>query len=247
MKRNLDIVILSDIHLGSYGCHADELNEYLKSIDTKKLILNGDIIDGYVFNKNYFPPSHFSVIKQIIKMLKSGTEVYYIPGNHDDFMREFDEIQIMNLYKVDKLVLDIDGKKFWIFHGDVFDISMRGNLGKVLTNIGGNAYDFIIRVNRLINKILLKCNRKPYSLSKKIKDSVKTAVKYIGDFESISCEHAINQNYDCVINGHIHQPCIREFISGDKSVIYMNSGDWIENLTSLEYDGVEWVIYKHSI
>jgi UDP-2,3-diacylglucosamine pyrophosphatase LpxH len=195
--------------------------------------------------KNYFPSTHFSVIKQILKMLKNDTEVYYIPGNHDDFLREFEEIEIMNLHKLDKLILNVDGKKCWIFHGDVFDISMQGNLGKFLTKIGGNAYDFTIKVNRLINKFLLKLNRKPYSLSKKVKDSVKTALKYISDFENISCVHALKQNYDCVINGHIHQPCIKVYEKDGKSVLYMNSGDWIENLTSLEYNDVKWEIYKH--
>lgn len=245
MRRKLKLVVLSDIHLGSYGCHAKELNDYLKSIEPEILILNGDIIDGYIFNKNYFPLEHFEVIQNILSFLKRGTEVYYIPGNHDDFMREFDEFTMENLHKVDKVVMELDGKKYWFFHGDVFDMSMQGKLGKTMARLGGQAYDMIILVNRFMNKILVGLNQRPYSLSKKIKDSVKSAVRYVSDFEKMSCEHAIKQGYDVVVNGHIHQPKIMEYKSDKGQVTYMNSGDYVENLTSLEYNNGEWRIYHY--
>jgi len=244
-KREIEICVISDIHLGSYGCHAEELNNYIKSIKPKILILNGDIFDGYVFNRKYFPTSHFEFIRNILTLIKKGTEVYYITGNHDEFMRNFDEMSMLNLHKLDKLVLTIDGKNYWFFHGDVFDISMQGSIGKIVAKIGGQAYDLLIYLNKWINRFLKMIGKNPYSLSKKVKDSVKKAVVYVRNYEEMSCEHAIKQGYDYVVNGHIHQPSIRNFKNNEGSVIYMNSGDWIENLTSLEYQDGKWSIYKY--
>ena len=244
-KREVEICVISDIHLGSYGCHAEELNNYIKSIKPKILILNGDVFDGYVFNRKYFPKSHFEFIRNVLTLIKKGTEVYYITGNHDEFMRNFDEMSMLNLHKLDKLVLTIDDKNYWFFHGDVFDISMQGGIGKMLAKIGGQAYDLLIYINKWINKFLKVIGKSPYSLSKKVKDSVKKAVVYVRNYEEMSCEHAIKQGYDYVVNGHIHQPSIRNFKNNEGSVIYMNSGDWIENLTSLEYQDGKWSIYKY--
>jgi len=244
-KREIEICVISDIHLGSYGCHAEELNNYIKSIKPKILILNGDIFDGYVFNRKYFPTSHFEFIRNVLTLIKKGTEVYYITGNHDEFMRNFDEMSMLNLHKLDKLVLTIDGKNYWFFHGDVFDISMQGNIGKILAKVGGQAYDLLIYINKWINKFLKVIGKSPYSLSKKVKDSVKKAVVYVRNYEQMSCEHAIKQGYDFVVNGHIHQPSIRTFTNSEGTVTYMNSGDWIENLTSLEYQDGKWSIYKY--
>lgn len=225
--------------------HAEELNSYLKSIKTKKLILNGDIFDGYVFAKKYFDKNQFEFIRIVLNLLKKGTEVYYLTGNHDDFLRDFDDLDIENFHKADKLILEIKNEKYWIFHGDIFDMSVQGKLGKFLTMIGGKSYDFIIYVNRTLNKLLKKIGKKPFSLSKKIKDNVKTAVKFINDFEKTSCEHAIKQKFDYVINGHIHEPKIIKYVNeSGESVIYMNSGDFVENLSSLEYDGDSWKIFK---
>jgi UDP-2,3-diacylglucosamine pyrophosphatase LpxH len=244
-RREIEICVISDIHLGSYGCHAEELNNYIKSIKPKILILNGDIFDGYVFNRKYFPKSHFEFIRNIMTLVKNNTEVYLISGNHDEFLRNFDEISMINLHKLDKLVLTIDGKKYWFFHGDVFDLSMQGKLGKILAKVGGQAYDLIIYLNKWVNVFLKKIGKKPYSLSKKIKDSVKKAVVYIQDFEEMSCTHAIKQGYDFVVNGHIHQPSIRKYSNEEGNVVYMNSGDYVENLTSLEYNNGEWRIFYY--
>lgn len=245
MKREIEVCVISDVHLGSYGCHAEELNIYIKSIKPKILILNGDIFDGYVFNRNYFPKSHFEFIKNILNLIKNGSEVFYITGNHDEFMRNFDELSMLNLHKLDKLVLTIDGDKYWFFHGDVFDISMQGKLGKIISKIGGQAYDLLIYLNKGINKLLKLLKRPPFSLSGAVKSSVKKAVVYIRNYEEMSCEHAIRHGYDYVINGHIHQPSIKKYSNEEGEVIYMNSGDWVENLTSLEYYNNKWVIYKY--
>jgi UDP-2,3-diacylglucosamine pyrophosphatase LpxH len=244
IKRQLDVVVISDVHLGTYGSHAKELNQYLKSIDPKKIILNGDIIDIWSYNKNYFPKSHLNVIKQIVKMASNGVEVYYITGNHDDLLRKFSDFNLANLYLVDKLVLKIKDKRAWIFHGDVFDISMKHTTK--LAKLGGKAYDYLILLNRYVNALLKRFGRQPYSFSKKIKDSVKRAVKYVSDFELTAAELAIDKNYDYVICGHIHQPQKRIIRTDKGNVMYMNSGDWVENLTALEFYNEEWHVFHYT-
>ncbi len=237
-KRIVDLVVISDVHLGTYGCRAKELLNYLNSIKPKTLILNGDIIDIWQFRKRYFPKSHLKVIKKIISFASKGTEVIYITGNHDEMLRKFSDAQIGDFKLVDKLVLELDGKKAWFFHGDIFDSSIQN--AKWLTKLGGWGYDLLIVLNQLINWFLLQMGKEKFSLSKKIKNGVKKAVKYINDFEDIAAELAVKNNYDYVVCGHIHQPQIRQYTDRNGSCLYLNSGDWIENLTSLEYHNQEW-------
>ena len=244
-KRKVEVVVISDVHLGTYGCHAKELLAYLSSIKPKTLILNGDIIDIWQFRKSYFPASHLNVIKKIISLSSKGTKVHYLTGNHDEFLRKFTDLHLGNLSLENKLVLELDGKKAWIFHGDVFDASITH--AKWLAKLGGWGYDTLILINRFVNWILAKLKKEPYSLSKKIKSNVKSAVKFISNFESVCTELAIENKYDYVICCHIHEPKM-ETIKADKgSTLYLNSGDWIENLTALEYNKKKWKLYKHEV
>jgi UDP-2,3-diacylglucosamine pyrophosphatase LpxH len=244
LKRNLDVVVISDVHLGTYGCHATELVNYLKSISPKLLVLNGDIIDGWQFSKRYFPLSHIQVIKEVMSLLSKGTRVVYITGNHDEMLRRYSDIQMGEFQLTDKLVLDINGKKTWIFHGDVFDTTTKGS-AKLIAKLGGQGYDLLILLNRFINTVLKVFGREKMSLSKKVKDGVKKAVSWINNFEQTAAELAIEKQYDYVICGHIHQPQKRIIKSKDGEVTYLNSGDWIENLTSLELNEGEWNIYQY--
>lgn len=242
-KRKIDLLILSDIHLGTYGCRSKELVSYLKSVKPKILVLNGDIVDIWQFSKNYFPKSHIEVIRQLLKFAISGVQIYYITGNHDDALRRFSDFSLGNFHLKDKLLLNIDGKKAWIFHGDVFDASIK--CSRWLAKLGGYGYTFLILLNTLINFILSKLGRSRMSFSKKVKNSVKKAISYISDFEETAAAIAIDQEYDFVICGHIHNPQSR-IISNEKgSTLYLNSGDWIENLSSLEYKDGEWTIYRY--
>ncbi len=240
-KRDVEIVILSDIHLGTYGCHATELVAYLKSINPKMLILNGDIIDGWAFSKKYFPNSHMSVLSEFFKMMKNGTNVIYITGNHDEFLRKYTDLSMGNLFLTDKYLLEIEGKKHWIFHGDIFDHTTKGG-AKIIAKIGGIGYDWLIVLNRGINWFLESIGRQKVSLSKKIKNSVKKAVKFIADFEEKAIELAIDNHYDYVICGHIHQPSDRIVENELGKTHYLNSGDWIENLSWLEYNQENWTL-----
>jgi UDP-2,3-diacylglucosamine pyrophosphatase LpxH len=245
IPRKVDLVVLSDVHLGTYGCHANELVAYLRSINPKLLVLNGDIIDGWAFSKSYFPASHHQVLLEVMRLIARGTQVYYITGNHDEMLRKFSDMHLGHFHLVDKLVLELDGRKAWIFHGDVFDLSV--NTGKWLAKIGGKSYDYLIVLNRMINWMLAKLGREKVSISKKIKASVKKAVKFAGDFEQIAAKHAIEQGYDFVVCGHIHQAQIREISTTEGSVTYLNSGDWVENLTALEYNKGEWKLYHYEL
>jgi UDP-2,3-diacylglucosamine pyrophosphatase LpxH len=243
-KRPVDVVVISDLHLGTYGCHAKEIVSYLKSIQPQILVLNGDIIDIWQFSKRYFPVSHMQVLKEIMHLLSKNTRVIYITGNHDEALRRYSDMTMGNFQLTDKLVMEINGKMTWIFHGDVFDATTKGS-AKLLAKLGGHGYDLLILINSCINRMLKLMGREKMSFSKKVKNSVKKAVAWIGDFEQTAAELAIEKRYDYVICGHIHQPQKKEVITKNGRVTYMNSGDWIENLSSLEYYNNEWQIYHY--
>jgi UDP-2,3-diacylglucosamine pyrophosphatase LpxH len=243
-KRPVDYVVISDVHLGTYGCKAKELLNYLKTIQPKVLILNGDIIDIWQFSKHYFPKSHMDVIKQITGMLSKKTRVYYITGNHDEMLRKFKGFSLGSFTILNKLILELDGKKAWIFHGDVFDITMKHS--KWLAKLGGMGYDALIIINTFINWLSNLMGYGKLSLSKKIKNSVKSAIKFVTNFEQTASEIAIENGYDYVICGHIHQPEMKEINNQKGETMYLNSGDWIENLTALEYHNNSWTLYEYA-
>lgn len=242
-RRAVEWVVVSDFHLGTYGCHAEELGDYLESIEPKGLILNGDIIDIWQFRKRYFPAAHWRVLGRILDMMQSGTTVYYLTGNHDELLRKLSDLQLSNLHLRDKLVLELDGKQAWFFHGDVFDVTMQH--AKWLARLGGWGYDLLIWINRTANLFLLRMGRDRISISKRVKDGVKQAVKFMADFERIASDLAIENGYDYVVCGHIHQPKMERISNASGSVVYLNSGDWVENLTALEYDAGSWRLYHH--
>src|SRR5918999_5119048 len=243
-KRSVDVIVISDVHLGTYGCRAKELVTYLKSITPNILILNGDIIDGWQFSRHYFPPAHMAVIKEIRNLMTTGTRVFYITGNHDELLRRYSDFQLSNFTLTDKLVLEIDNTMTWIFHGDVFDNTTKGG-AKFLARMGSNGYAMLILFNRFINFVLKLVGREKLSISKKVMASVNKAYN-VGNFEQIASELAIEKNYDYVICGHIHQPQKRVIENEKGKVTYLNSGDWVEHLTSLEYYRNEWKIFEYN-
>ena len=246
IKRKIQLAVISDVHLGTHGCRAKELLRYLHSIEPEYLILNGDIIDIWQFRKNYFPQEHLEVLKKIIEFSENNTQVIYLTGNHDEMLRKFSDVSIGRIKIVDKHLMWLNGKKAWFFHGDVFDASIQN--AKWLAKIGGWSYDMLIRLNRIINWWLIHLGKERYSLSKKIKNSVKKAVKYINNFENVAANLAIKNDYDYVICGHIHQPVIESKQNGKGCCMYLNSGDWIENLSALEYYDHQWhLIYYEDL
>ncbi|MBL7769082.1 MAG: UDP-2,3-diacylglucosamine diphosphatase [Flavipsychrobacter sp.] len=243
-RRPLDVAILSDLHLGTYGAKAKEVLNYLRSIAPQMLILNGDIIDAWQFSKHYFPASHMAVVKEILCMLAKGTRVIYITGNHDEIMRRYSGVELGNFQLTDKLVIEINSKMTWIFHGDVFDNTTRGS-AKFWAKLGSNGYGFLMLLNRGINSIMKVLGRERVSLSKSIMAGVNKAVIRINDFEMTAAEIAIEKKYDYVICGHIHQPQKRMVETEEGKVMYLNSGDWVEHMTSLEFYQNDWHIYTY--
>jgi UDP-2,3-diacylglucosamine pyrophosphatase LpxH len=243
-KREVELVIISDVHLGTYGCHSEELLRYLKTIKPKRLILNGDIIDMWQFSKRYWPKSHMQVVKYITGQLAKGTKITYLTGNHDEMLRKFAGFRLGSFDINNKKVISLNGQTAWIFHGDVFDVTMK--YSKWLAKLGAIGYDMLIIINSAVNFILKLFGKGKISLSKRVKDSVKQAVKFINDFEQIAADIAISNGYNYVICGHIHQPEMRKITTQKGEVWYLNSGDWVENLTALEYNQGQWKIYRYS-
>ena len=243
MKRNLDILVISDLHLGTYGSEADEVLAYLDSINADKIVINGDFVDIMLFNKRFWPSSHMKVIKYFLDLISQGKEIYYVTGNHDELMRKFLNFKIQNFKIVNQIVLDTAEGKVWIFHGDVFDFSIQTQW---LTKLAGFLYDYMIIFNSWINKKIMRpLGRKRLNFSKTIKSNVKTAVQYFANFEMKAAEVAQKNGYKYVVCGHIHTPKIESFNINGEEVIYMNSGDWLESLSSLEYADNKWSIYMH--
>ena len=242
-KRDVDLVIISDIHLGTYGCHAKELLQYLQSINPKAIVLNGDIIDIWQFSKSYWPQSHMKVVRRLMKYIAANIPVYYLTGNHDEMLRKFADMSVGSFQLQNKLILNLDGHKAWIFHGDVFDVTMQNS--KWLAKLGALGYDTLILINSFTNWLLTILGREKMSFSKRIKAHFKDAVKFINNFENTAAELAIENGYSYVICGHIHQPEIKTISTHKGEVLYLNSGDWVENLTALEYHEGQWEIFKY--
>src|SRR5580765_1223271 len=238
-RRSLDVVVISDVHLGTYGCKARELLNYLRSIQPGMLILNGDIIDGWQFSKHFFPVLHMQVIRELIKFITNGTRVIYITGNHDEMLRKYTDMHMGHFTLTDKLVLEIDQQMTWIFHGDVFDNTTQGS-ARMIAKLGSNGYGMLILFNRLVNTLLSFAGREKISISKKIMSGVNKAVAKVNNLEEIASELAIKKKYDFVICGHLHQPSIKTVERPEGNVVYLNSGDWVEHMTALEYENKTW-------
>lgn len=243
-KRTIDVAVISDVHLGTTGCRAEELLAYLSSINPSILVLNGDIIDAWNLRDRYFPPSHTRVLRKIIHMASTGTEVYYITGNHDDMLRGISGTAVGNFRIVNKLALALDGRKAWIFHGDVLDHSVMGT--RWLTRLGHFGYGLLLRTNRMINWLLVRLGREKFSLSGHIKKQGSGHKCQAERFKNTAGRLAIDQGYDYVVCGHTHLPEKAWVENGKGRVLYLNSGDWVESLTALEYAFKRWKLYRYN-
>ncbi|MFN8353940.1 MAG: UDP-2,3-diacylglucosamine diphosphatase [Spirosomataceae bacterium] len=228
-------IVLSDLHLGSKGSKAKEVTEFLKQYKCDKLILNGDIIDGWQLKKygNSWKKKHTAFFKTVLKMVAEyDTKVVYLRGNHDDFLDQVLPLKIGKYFSLrrDYILKTATGKRYYVTHGDVFD-SITTHL-KWLAYIGDIGYNLLLGINKLYNHYRNWRGLPYYSLSSQIKQKVKAAVNYISDFEEKLAELARAKDCQGIICGHIHQPAIRQI----KEIVYMNSGDWVESLTALVED-----------
>lgn len=227
---------ISDTHLGSKGAKAEELSAFLKTYECETLILVGDIIDGWRLKKRIFwPQAHTNVIRRILTRAKRGTQVIYITGNHDDMLRRYSGIDFGNIHLVDEYThTTADGQKIWCIHGDQFDGVIQCH--RWLALIGDHAYETSLVLNRLYNKIRLRFGMDYWSMSAYLKHKVKRAVNFISDFENAVAKKAAQKNMDGVVCGHIHHAEIRTISYGEHTVVYHNSGDWVESCTALIED-----------
>lgn len=218
-------LFLSDIHLGSKGSNAQEALKVLKKYQPKKLFLVGDIIDGWLLKKRiYWTQDNINFLRKVLSYSKSGTEVIYVTGNHDDFLRKYTPIDLGNIKVVDEIIY----KGYLITHGDKYDGVVQL---KWLGVIGGYGYEIAIVIDRWLKKLGYKV-----SLSKFAKDKVKSAVKFITDFEKQLAYQAYSRGLKGVICGHIHNPENKQIQIKDKKIHYLNCGDWIENNSYLVLD-----------
>lgn len=244
LRRELELVVISDVHLGTRGSHAKELIQYLKSIRPQVLVLNGDIIDIWQFSKRYWPNSHTKVLKQILNLSAKGTQVYYLTGNHDEKLRKLVGLKMGNFEIRNTLEYTFaTGERALLFHGDVFDAIMQHS--KWIARVGAVSYDALIALNVLINATRNAFGYGKVSLSKRVKQNVKSAVSFINSFETTAAHAGIRQGFDSIVCGHIHQPADRMVVLPEgEQIRYLNSGDWVENLTALEHDGFDWHLYN---
>jgi UDP-2,3-diacylglucosamine pyrophosphatase LpxH len=222
-------IFISDIHLGTSGCKADFLLDFLKSNESRYLYLVGDIIDGWQLKKGWFwKQSHNDVIQKILRKARKGTKVTYIAGNHDEAIRQFAGLAFGDIDIVNEAVHETaDGRRLWVTHGDLFDGVIRH--AKWLAYLGDSLYTMILRVNHHFNQLRHRFGLSYWSLSQYLKHKVKNAVSFITDFEEVVTAEASRRGYDGVVCGHIHKPQIRD-ING---ILYCNDGDWVESLSAL--------------
>ncbi len=237
-------IVLSDIHLGSSGSKAKEATAFLKQHRCEKLILNGDIIDGWQLKKyGSWHKKHTAFFRTILKMMdKHDTKVIYIRGNHDDFLDNVLPLVIGKNFQIRRdYILHSGSRRFFVTHGDIFD-SITSNMAW-LAHLGDIGYTFLLWLNKRYNHYRTSRGLPYYSLSQSIKQKVKMAVNYVSDFEEKLTEFAATRGCDGVICGHIHQPAIRQ-ING---LTYMNSGDWVETMSALmeDQEGNWSLVYFH--
>ncbi|WP_261526239.1 UDP-2,3-diacylglucosamine diphosphatase [Burkholderia multivorans] len=220
---------LSDIHLGSSGCQASYLLDFLRHNESEYLYLVGDIIDGWQLKKGwYWPQAHNDVVQKILRKARKGTQVVYIPGNHDEGARQFCDLAFGDIQvRGEAFHTTLAGKRLWIVHGDLFDGVIQH--AKWLAYLGDTLYTLILVLNRWFNRIRSRLGFQYWSLSQYLKHQVKNAVNFISQFESVMTDEARRRGCDGVVCGHIHKAEIRD-IDG---VLYCNDGDWVESLSAL--------------
>lgn len=241
--RELEVAVISDLHLATHASKPKKVLKYLKSIQPRILVLNGDIIDSWRFSRNYFPKNHLKVVRQLIKMMEKGIQVYYITGNHDEFLRKFIPVQIGNLKIVNQLILDLNGTKTWIFHGDIFDHIIHRT--KWLAKLGAASYGFLTLINNGLNQFLQFFGKHEIIIYKSLKKRLINDRTNLSGFEKSIGKAASSMGYQTVICGHTHVPKEKEIPVNDKKVHYLNCGDWVEHFTAVEYQNNEWQLYFH--
>ncbi len=222
-------VWISDIHLGTPGCQAEALLDFLRHIECETLFLVGDIVDGWQLRRNwYWPQAHNDVLQKLLRKARKGTRVIYVPGNHDEFARAYLGHNFGGIDVAEEWIhITADGRRLWVTHGDYFDGVVQ--CARWLALVGDWAYTLTLRLNVQFNRLRARLGMPYWSLSNYLKQRVKRAVSYVSDFETALAREAHLRGLDGVVCGHIHHAEMRE-IDG---ILYANDGDWVESLTAL--------------
>ncbi|KAB0266944.1 UDP-2,3-diacylglucosamine diphosphatase [Microvirga brassicacearum] len=228
-------LFLSDLHLGTKGCQADQVLAFLKRYDADTIYLVGDIVDGWRLKSGwYWPQAHNDVVQKLLRKVRKGTRLVYIPGNHDEFLRDFLGNSLGGVELADFALHEAaDGKTYLVIHGDQFDLVVRH--ARWLALLGDGAYTAALFINTYLNVVRRKLGLTYWSLSSWAKLRVKNAVNYIGRFEELLAAEAKRHDADGVICGHIHHAAMRDL----DGIAYVNTGDWVESCTAVveHYDG----------
>ena len=245
VPRRVRTLFLSDVHLGTKGCQADALLDFLRRYDADTIYLVGDIVDGWQLQSGwYWPQSHNDVIQKLLRKARKGARIVYVPGNHDEFLRDYYGSHFGGIEVVESILhVAADGKRYLVIHGDLFDVVIRH--ARWLALLGNRAYDTAIWLNTHFNIVRHTFGLTYWSLSRWVKLKVKNAVNFIGEFERTLASEARRRGADGVICGHIHHAVIRV----DDGLIYVNCGDWVESCTAVveHFDGrleiLEWAAF----
>jgi UDP-2,3-diacylglucosamine pyrophosphatase LpxH len=228
--RRFRTLFISDVHLGTRGCQADQLLDFLRFHDADTIYLVGDIVDGWQLRTSwYWPQAHNDVVQKVLRKARKGTRVIYVPGNHDEFLRcDYYGTHFGGIEVTETAIHDgADGKRYLVIHGDHFDLVV--TQARWLALIGGKAYDWAIGANRLFNAVRRRLGFPYWSLSQWLKLKVKNAVNFIGEFEKTLAAEARRRDVDGVICGHIHHAAIHDKLG----IRYLNCGDWVESCTAI--------------
>jgi UDP-2,3-diacylglucosamine pyrophosphatase LpxH len=234
-NRQFRSLFISDVHLGARGCQADKFLDFLRWHDADTIYLVGDIVDGWALRSGWFwPQSHNDVVQKLLRQARKGVRVIYVPGNHDEFLRDYYGTHFGGIEVSETAIhAGADGRRYLVIHGDIFDLVV--TQARWLALVGGKAYDWAIVANRVFNGARRRLGFPYWSLSQWMKLKVKNAVNYIGDFEKALVAEAQRREVEGVICGHIHHAAIHS----DFGVRYLNCGDWVESCTAIaeHHDG----------
>lgn len=244
-KQRFRCVFISDVHLGTPGCQAQALLDFLRHHTCESLYLVGDIIDGWQLRRRwYWPQAHNDVLQKILRSARKGTRVIFVPGNHDEFARQFAGHTFGGIEVVTEAVhVTADGRRLWVIHGDHFDGVVQ--YAKWLAYLGDTLYELLLKFNRQFNSLRARMGMPYWSLSAYVKHKVKSAVNFISDFEVAVAHEARKRGHQGVVCGHIHHAEMRTI----EGIVYCNDGDWVESRSALveHHDGRLEVVFWNPV
>lgn len=239
--RQPAIAVISDVHLGTDQCLAAELEAYLDQVQPETLIVNGDLFDMTHHDPKAWGELHLGLIERLLAIAGAGSTVYYVTGNHDHLLRRYSGLIMGPVRLVDHIELELDGRRYLVTHGDIFDLLTCSS--PWLRHFGGWLYERVMRCGNLCNRLHRWLGLRPFSLARFVKQHI-AGERFVRRFVEGAADHAARHGYDGIVCGHIHAPGHETVMTGEGAVEYLNSGDWVEHATALEYDAGGWRLHR---